>query len=338
MANTEKSKQEKFDRDALHLNAAEETQKIVASLQQVIHQRLRKRGAVVGISGGIDSSVTLALCTRAFGAQNVLGVIMPEKESDPESQLIAIRLAESLQVQVVIEELTLALESLGCYRRRDDAIRSLFPDFGKDWKSKITLPGNLLENDTFNIFTLTVASPTTEDKKSQTYSKRLPLKEYLQIVAASNLKQRLRMATLYFHAERSNYAVIGTANKNERELGFFVKYGDGGVDVSPITHLFKTQVFQLAEYLDIPREIQQRIPTTDTYSAGSTQEEFFFRLPFELLDTIWFGYEHGYGTREIASALGLSDEQVVRVIADIERKKRTTSYLREIPIQISDTF
>jgi len=338
MANTEKSKQEKFDRNALHLNAAEETQKIVASLQQVIHQRLRKRGAVVGISGGIDSSVTLALCTRAFGAQNVLGVIMPEKESDPESQLIAIRLAESLQVQVVIEELTLALESLGCYRRRDDAIRSLFPDFGKDWKSKITLPGNLLENDTFNIFTLTVASPTTEDKKSQTYSKRLPLKEYLQIVAASNLKQRLRMATLYFHAERSNYAVIGTANKNERELGFFVKYGDGGVDVSPITHLFKTQVFQLAEYLDIPREIQQRIPTTDTYSAGSTQEEFFFRLPFELLDTIWFGYEHGYGTREIASALGLSDEQVVRVIADIERKKRTTSYLREIPIQISDTF
>jgi len=183
-----------------------------------------------------------------------------------------------------------------------------------------------------------VASPTTEDKESQTYSKRLPLKEYLQIVAASNLKQRLRMATLYFHAERSNYAVIGTANKNERELGFFVKYGDGGVDVSPITHLFKTQVFQLAEYLDIPREIQQRIPTTDTYSAGSTQEEFFFRLPFELLDTIWFGYEHGYGTREIASALGLSDEQVVRVIADIERKKRTTSYLREIPIQISDTF
>jgi len=243
-----------------------------------------------------------------------------------------------LQVQVVIEELTLALESLGCYRRRDDAIRSLFPDFGKDWKSKITLPGNLLENDTFNIFTLTVASPTTEDKESQTYSKRLPLKEYLQIVAASNLKQRLRMATLYFHAERSNYAVIGTANKNERELGFFVKYGDGGVDVSPITHLFKTQVFQLAEYLDIPREIQQRIPTTDTYSAGSTQEEFFFRLPFELLDTIWFGYEHGYSSQEIASALGLSDGQVVRVIADIERKKRTTSYLREIPIQISDTF
>lgn len=338
MANIEKSKQEKFDRNALHLNAAEETQRIVASLQQVIHQRLRKRGAVVGISGGIDSSVTLALCTRAFGAQNVLGVIMPEKDSDPESQSIAIRLAERMQVPVVTEELTLALESLGCYRRRDDAIRSLFPDFGKDWKSKITLPGNLLENDTFNIFTLTVASPTTEDKESQTYSKRLPLKEYLQIVAASNLKQRLRMATLYFHAERSNYAVIGTANKNERELGFFVKYGDGGVDVSPITHLFKTQVFQLAEYLDIPREIQQRIPTTDTYSAGSTQEEFFFRLPFELLDTIWFGYEHGYSFQEIASALGLSDGQVARVIADIERKKRTTSYLREIPIQISDTF
>jgi NAD+ synthase len=102
------------------------------------------------------------------------------------------------------------------------------------------------------------------------------LREYLQIVAASNLKQRTRMSTLYYHAEMRNYAVIGTANKNEHDQGFFVKYGDGGVDIQPIAHLFKTQVYQLARYLGVPEEIQQRPPTTDTYSASCTQEEFSF--------------------------------------------------------------
>lgn len=323
-----------FNPDRLNLDAAGETKKIVDALQQTIHHRLRKRGAVVGISGGIDSSVTLALCVRALGSQNVLGVIMPEKDSDPQSKLIASRLADSLQVPVIIEELTPALEAAGCYSRRDEAIRNLFPEYGHGWTCKITLPGNLLEHDTFNIFTLTVVSPPAGNKGSQTYSKRIPLKEYLQIIAASNLKQRMRMSMLYFHAERLNYAVVGTANKNEHDLGFFVKYGDGGVDVSPITHLYKTQVYQLAAYLNIPLEIRQRTPTTDTYSAGSTQEEFFFRLPFEILDTVWFGHEQGFEPRDIASALQLNEAQVMNIIADIERKKRATVYLREAPIQL----
>lgn len=337
MTTDEKSNRGKFNRNALRLDAGEETQKIIADLQQAVNHRLRKRGAVVGISGGIDSSVTLALCKRSFGTQNVLGVIMPEKDSDPESRSLASCLVEILQVPAIVEELTPALESIGCYRRRDEAIRSLFPEFSTGWTSKITLPGNLLDSDAYNIFTLTVVKPSANGRESQTFSRRLPLKEYLQIVAASNLKQRLRMSILYFHAERLNYAVVGTANKNERDLGFFVKYGDGGVDVSPIAHLYKTQVFQLAAYLDIPAEIQQRIPTTDTYSAGSTQEEFFFRLPFELLDTIWFGHDRGFMPVEIASALGLAEPQVARVIADIERKKRATAYLREAPIQRSLT-
>jgi NAD+ synthase len=136
------------------------------------------------------------------------------------------------------------------------------------------------------------------------------------------------MSMLYYHAESRNYAVIGTGNKNEHEQGFFVKYGDGGADVKPIAHLFKTQVFQLSKYLEVPEEIQGRIPTTDTYSAEQTQEEFFFRLPFDILDTIWYGWGKGVSEDEIAKALKLTPNQVQNVIHDIKRKIAATEYLR----------
>jgi NAD+ synthase len=185
------------------------------------------------------------------------------------------------------------------------------------------LPGNLLEKETLNIFYLTVTNPA-----GQEFTKRLPPRQYYQIVAASNFKQRSRMAMLYYHGELRNYAVVGTPNKNEHLLGFFVKHGDGGIDISPIEHLFKTQVYQLARYLEVPEEVQKRPPTSDTYPGGSTQEEFFFRLPFDILDTIWLGYDQGIPNDAIASGLGLTVEQVERVVADIVRKQNTTAYLR----------
>jgi NAD+ synthase len=277
----------------------------------------------VGISGGIDSSVVLALCVQAFGPERVVGVLLPEGESSPDSAQLAHLLADQFSVPTVTEDISEALRGAGCYRRRDEAMARIFPEYAHDWKAKIVLPGQLLEKDTLNVFYLTVTSPN-----GQEFTKRLPLREYYQIVAASNFKQRTRMAMLYYHAELRNYAVIGTANKNEHDQGFFVKHGDGGVDVAPIVHLFKTQVYQLARYVGIPEEIQSRTPTSDTYSAGSTQEEFFFRVPFAILDVIWFGYEHNVPAASIAQALDLTVEQVERVIADIVRKQRTTAYLR----------
>jgi len=269
----------------------------------------------------------------AFGTKNVLGVILPERESSPESLPLAKLLAEQYRVSAIVEDITSTLRALGCYRRRDKAIRRVFPEYTSDWKSKIALPGSLLEDNSLNIYSLTVIPPENHpayasEKALRKYTKRLPLREYFQIVAASNLKQRTRMAQLYYHAERHNYAVIGTGNKNEYELGFFVKQGDGGADVAPIAHLFKTQVYQLARYLGVPDEILLRVPTTDTYNAGSTQEEFFFRIPFEILDTIWFGFEQEVSNAAIANALGLTVDQVRRVISDIQRKKNTTTYLR----------
>jgi NAD+ synthase len=318
-----------FGRESLNIDIAQETDRLVNALSEHVHKTLHRQGAVVGISGGIDSSVVLALCARALGPEHVVGILLPEGESSPDSARLAHELADCYGVATETEDITGALTGFGCYARRDEAIQRLFPEFGPGWKAKIALAGNLLEQAALNVFKLTVT-----DLNGQEHSKRLPVREFAQIVAASNFKQRARMSMLYYHAELRNYAVIGTANKNEHALGFFVKYGDGGNDFQVIAHLFKTQVFQLAKYLGVPEEIQQRTPTTDTYPGGSTQEEFFYRVPFDILDTVWLGYERGLTHDEIAQGLGLSVDQVNRIVADIVSKQRATEYLRAAPIRL----
>ena len=317
----------KFTKDSINIEPAKVFSEISSKLKEDVTKKLRKRGAVVGISGGIDSSVVLAICAKTFGADHVLGVMMPENDSNPDSLELAKKLSAKFNTKYVVENMTEALAGYGCYKRRDEAIKNVFPEFNNNYKAKITLPTNLMEKESLNVFQLTIIDPAGKIK-----SERLPLKEYLQIVAASNFKQRSRMSMLYYHAEARNYAVIGTGNKNEHEQGFFVKYGDGGADIKPIAHLFKTQVFQFAEYLEVPDEIRKRTPTTDTYSAEQTQEEFFFRVPFGILDRVWYGWEQNVPPNEIAKALELTEENVESIIHDTQRKIRTTEYLRMEPL------
>jgi NAD+ synthase len=316
-----------FSKSDIYLDVQKETDKTVNQLKDDVFHKLKKRGAVVGISGGIDSSVILGLCVHAFGPKRVVGIMMPEHDSNPDSVKLATSLANKFGVEYVVENMSDTLAGFKCYERRDEAIKKVFPEYTSDYKAKITLSTDILDKDTLNIFHLNIILPSGEEK-----IERIPVKEYLQIVAASNFKQRSRMCMLYYHAESRNFAVVGTGNKNEHEQGFFVKYGDGGADVKPIAHLFKTQVFQLGEHLGMPDEIQNRVPTTDTYSAEQTQEEFFFRLPFDILDTIWFGWEKGVPAADIASALELKPEQVDNVIHDIKRKIAATEYLRMNPL------
>ncbi|MCL7455007.1 MAG: NAD(+) synthase [Anaerolineae bacterium] len=319
-----------FHRDILKIDAAAVTEELTARLRRDVHQTLRRAGAVVGISGGIDSSVVLALCARALGPERVVGIMMPERDSSPDSLVLGRKLADRFGVESIVEDLTHALEGFGCYRRRDEAIQRVFPEYTPAHKAKITLPGNVLDSDALNVFYLTVISPDGAET-----SKRLSPRDYLQIVAASNFKQRSRMSMLYHHAELRNYAVAGTPNKNEHDQGFFVKWGDGGYDVGPILHLYKTQVYQLAEYLDVPEEIREAMPTTDTYSAPCSQEEFFFRLPFETMDLLWYALESNVPVAETARVMGLSEEQVRRAFSDLTGKERTTRYVRTLPIHYS---
>ena len=314
-----------FNRKILDLDPVRETAQIAQFLQQNVRQTMRKLGGVVGISGGIDSAVVLALAVRAFGPRNVLAVMMPDKDSDPISETLARELAGKFGVEPLLEDITGALTGFDCYHRRDEAIRRVFPEYdaAKGYKAKIVLPPDLLEEGTLNVFSVTIVAPD-----GRTESRPLPPREMLEIVAATNLKQRSRMSMLYYHAEVRRRAVIGTANKNEHDQGFFVKYGDGGVDIQAIAHLYKTQVYQLARHLGVPEAIQARPPTTDTYSAPCDQQEFFFRLPFETLDLLWYAQEHRVPAGEAATVMGLTEVQARRVYDDIVRKQRATQYLR----------
>jgi NAD+ synthase len=311
--------------DVLRIDPEETTNAIVDALRRIVGRELRRRGAVVGVSGGIDSSVTVSLCARAFGPERTLAVLMPEADSDDETLEISRLVADSLGVQTVLEDITEILSATRCYERRDEAVRRVIPQFGEGWKFKIVLP-SVLGTDAYRLFTLVAQSPEGESVEA-----RLPANEYLTIVAATNFKQRTRKMLEYFHADALNYAVVGTPNRLEYDQGFFVKLGDGAADAKPIAHLYKTQVYALAEYLEVPERIRSRKPTTDTYSLPQGQDEFYFSLPFDQMDLCLYGRNNGIAPEDLAEALGIGAEDVQRVYDDIDQKRRTTRYLHLSP-------
>lgn len=319
----------KFSKELIKFKNIQETVlEIINKLKHDVHDILKRKGAIVGISGGIDSSVTLALAVKAFGPENVIGILMPEFDSSPDSKTLALELAEKYGIKTIEEDMTDALAGFGCYSRRDEAVKSVIPNYdAENDKFKIEIKQSIKNMKLPPMFYVTVifANGTVE-------SKRLPMKAYLQIVAASNFKQRSRMSMLYYHAEANHFAVIGTPNKHEVKQGFFVKYGDGGADIMPIGHLFKTQVYELARYLGVPEGIIIRTPTTDTYSAEQTQEDFFYQLPFETMDIMWHGWENGYTAEEVASEMSYTVDEVASIFSNFERKMKTTEYLRMSPI------
>lgn len=317
-----------FSVRVLDLAPEAETARIVESIRTHVLGTLRKRGAVLGLSGGVDSSVVAALCARALGQDKVLGLFMPEHHSSDDSLALGQMVAARIGIEAVLEDIAPALEAAGCYARQDEAIRSVVPEYGAGWKCKLVLP-SIVKGGRLNLTRLTVLSPGGESK-----TVRLPLKAYLQLVAATNYKQRIRKLTEYYHADRLNYAVAGTPNRLEYDQGFFVKQGDGAADFKPIAHLYKTQVYQLAEYLGIPEEIRSRTPTTDTFSMPQTQEEFYFALPYDQMDMCLYAHNHNVPAAEVAPIVNLTPEQVERVFKDIEAKRRATRYLHIEPLLV----
>ncbi|MBD9637231.1 NAD(+) synthase [Ensifer sp. ENS07] len=309
-----------FSAEALTIDHAAETDRIVSALRGQLRS-MKKRGLVLGLSGGIDSSVSVALAVRAVGAKNVFCLFMPENDSDPESLRFGRLVAETFGVEAIVEDIGPTLKAMGCYERRDAFIRELVPDYGDGWASKVVI-ANALEGEGYNISSLVVQSPEGVQSKH-----RMPPSVYLGVVAATNMKQRTRKQVEYYHADRLNFAVLGTPNRLEYDQGFFVKNGDGAADVKPIAHLYKSQVYALAAHLGVPAEVCRRPPTTDTYSLEQTQEEFYFSLPYDRMDLCLYGLNHGIEIEAVAKAAGLTVVQVERVWADIAAKRKATRYL-----------
>lgn len=318
-----------FSRDVLAIDLEREADAIAAALRDKVTKVLLRRGLVVGVSGGIDSSTTLGLAVRAFGPRRVFGLLMPERDSSSASVELGTELCEHLGVDFVVENIQPTLAAIGCYRRYDEAIRRVFPEFGPGWKSKIVLPSDLLDSDRINVYRVVV-----EDPAGQRHEARLPVQAYLEIVAATNFKQRIRKTLEYHHADRLNYAVAGTPNRLEYDQGFFVKNGDGAADIKPIAHLYKTQVYAMARHLGLPDRICNSTPTTDTYSLAQGQDEFYFVLPYAEMDLLLWARNHAVAPAEAARVLGLSAEQVQRVFRDIDRKRATTRPLQLPPLLV----
>ena len=319
-----------FSSDNLEICCESEIEKIITQLQTNIVRKFKKLGFVVGLSGGIDSSVVAALWVIAVGKERVLGLLMPEKESSPDTLLFSNLIADFLEIQTVHIDITSLLEAVGCYQIRDNAIRNLIPEYNPDYRCKVVLP-SILENETYRLYSVVVESPDGEQK-----TKRLSKQAYLEILSASNFKQRVRKMLEYSHADRLNYAVAGTPNRLEYDQGFFVKLGDGAADTKPIAHLYKTQVYQLAEFLGVPKDICERAPTTDTYSMPQSQEEFFFSLPYEKMDLCLYGKNHDIPINQVALATDLTADQVERVYRDIDSKRESTQYLHAAAVLVEE--
>ena len=315
--------------EILKIDAQAAVDNIGATIRGLLQSKLRKRGLIIAISGGVDSAVSAALCVEAVGKKKVFGLLLPEHDSSSASESLGGQVAEQLGIEYITHNIAPTLEAIGCYEWRDNAMRKVFPDYNEDWKSKIVIAGG--SEGKINHFQLVVQSPGGEIEQ-----KRLNIKEYLEIVAATNYKQRIRKTVEYFHADRLNYAVIGTPNRLEFDQGFFVKNGDGSADLKPIAHLYKTQVYQLAKYLGLPEAICNAQPTTDTYSMAQGQDEFYFALPYYQMDIALWALNNNKSVKEAAPLVGIDEEHMAFIYKDIEAKRRTTSYLHAKPYLMED--
>jgi NAD+ synthase len=314
------SLKEEIAKEILSFDMDAEVDKICTGIREILSKKVHRRGLVVAMSGGIDSSVSSALCVRAVGPKKVFGLLLPEQDSSSESEDKGRILAEHHGIEYLVHNIASTLDAIGCYKWRDEAIKATFPEYGPGWKNKIVIAGG--SEGKINHYKLVVQSPSGEISE-----KRLALKEYLQIVAATNYKQRIRKTVEFFHADRLNYAVIGTPNRVEYDQGFFVKNGDGSADIKPIAHLYKTQVYALARHMGLPEIICNAIPTTDTYSMPQGQDEFYYALPYKEMDIALWCYNHKESAARLGQALGISEEQARFVYNDIEAKRKTTAPL-----------
>jgi len=318
-----------FSKAVLDIDPGKEISRISEFIRESTFKKFRRRGAVVGLSGGVDSAVVAEFLVQALGKERVLALLLPEKESNPISTEYGLSQAKKLGIETVLVDITDRLKTLKVYEERDSVIRDIFPEFDSSFRFHVTLPQNLLKKDRISYHSMTI-----EDENGKRQTKRISAKDWLRISACQNMKQRMRMVELYHHSERNHYIVSGTTNKTEVCQGFFVKYGDGGVDLEPISHLYKTQVYKLAKKFGVIEEIIRRPPSPDTYSLPVTDKEFYFCIDYELLDLLLYAYHNNIELDDIASVMGLKHDQIKRVFSDFRAKERASWHLRQLPLSL----
>ncbi len=315
-----------FNLDVLKIDPVQELDKLSKFIVDQVSVVYRRKGVTVGLSGGIDSACIAAVAVHAVGKEKVIGLVLPESESNPISSEYAIKHAQALGIEHRQIDITPTVDSVVMYKWRDEYLQKLIPEYKSGYKYNITLPTDLLARASFSFYRLQVQMPDGEIK-----NKRLNLDEFRAITSFANIKIRARMLHLYAEAERRNLLVAGTTNRTEFILGDFCKYGDGGTDIEPFTHLYKNQIYQLSDYLEVIPEIIDRQPSPDTFSLPVSDQEFFFRISFDKLDYLLFAWEHAVPTNDAAKVLDLSEDAVGRAYKDFDSKYRATSHLREVP-------
>lgn len=311
--------------DFLQIKEMKETINSIENfVKDEISKKFQRQGVVIGISGGIDSAVMAAICAKSIEPKQVLGLIMPEKESDPTSQILAQRLAEKFQIQTKVIDITSILESFEVYKIKEQIVMEKFPDFNSNCRYRIVVPSK---------FSSSIGIPFLEilDNKNKKHQFKISLSEFLTLTAASSIKHRVRMTMLYYYAEKNNFCVVGTTNKSEFLQGYFVKYGDGGTDMEPLTNLYKSQIYQIGKFLEIPSEILEKDPSPDIWSFSTSDEEFFYSVPYHIVDLILYARENNISKSEIQKISNLSLEQIENLIRFQNQKQIKSQHMREIP-------
>jgi len=311
--------------DFLQIKEIEKTINSIENfVKDEISKKFQKQGAIIGISGGIDSAVMAAICAKSIGSEQILGLIMPEKESDSTSQIFAKRLAEKFQIETKVIDITSILESFEVYKIKEQIVKEKFPDFNNNCKYRVAVPSK---------FSSSIGIPFLEilDNENKKHQFKISLSEFLTLTAASSIKHRVRMTMLYYYAEKNNFCVVGTTNKSEFLQGYFVKYGDGGTDIEPLTNLYKSQIYQIGQFLEIPHEILNNDPSPDIWSFSTSDEEFFYSVPYHIVDLILYARENNISKSEIQKISNLSLEQIENLIRFQNQKQIKSQHMREIP-------
>ena len=305
-----------------------EIEKTISSIENFVNEEISKKfqkhGAVIGISGGIDSAVMAAICAKSIDPKQVLGIIMPEKESDPTSQILAKKVAEQFQIETKVIDITSILESFGVYSIKEQIVKEKFSNFNNNCKYRVTIPSKISNS---------AGIPFLEilDDKNKKYQFKISTSEFLTLIASSSIKHRVRMTLLYYYAEKNNFCVVGTTNKSEFLQGYFVKYGDGGTDLEPLTNLYKSQIYQIGEFLKVPNEILEKDASADIWSFNTSDEEFFYSVPYHIVDLILYARENNMTKSEIQKISNLSLEQIEKLLQFQNQKQVKSKHMREIP-------